>query len=76
MLAIAISLLWFLIGAAVLCAIVAFVLYGIKTVLQIGIPARVEQAVWFIVLCLVLIGLLTILAGGSVGSIRPFGLTH
>lgn len=72
MIAIAINLLWFLVGVAVLCAIVYFVFYGLRTVLGIGIPDRVEQIVWFIVLCLVLIGLLTVLAGGSLGSIRPF----
>lgn len=72
MIGIAINLLWFLIGVAILCAIVYFVFYGLKTVLGIAIPARVEQIVWFIILCLALIALLTILAGGSVGSIRPF----
>ena len=72
MIATAIGLLWFLVGVAVLVAIVWFVFYGLKTILQIGIPERVEQIVWFIVLCLVLIGLLTVLAGGSIGGLRPF----
>jgi len=72
MIATAIGLLWFMIGVAVLCAIVWFVFYGLRTVLGIGIPERVEQIVWFIVLCLVLIGLLTVLAGGSLGSFKPF----
>ena len=71
MIAIAISLLWLLIGAAVLCAIVAFVFYGVRTILGIGIPARVEQIIWFIVLCLVLIAILTILGGGSLTSLHP-----
>ncbi len=71
MLAIAINLLWLLIGAAVLCAIVAFVFYGLSTVMKITVPPRVEQAVWFIVLCLVLIALLTVLGGGAVTSMHP-----
>lgn len=71
MIAIAINLLWLLIGAAILCAIVAFVFYGLRTILQIGIPARVEQITWFIVLCLVLIALLTVLAGGGLSSMHP-----
>jgi hypothetical protein len=68
MVAIAIGLLWFLIGAAVLCGIVAFVFYGLKVIMQIAIPPRVEQVVWFIVLCLILIGLLTVLGGGGLSS--------
>jgi len=41
----AISLLWLLIGIVVLCAVVYLVLYGIKTVAGLPIPARVEQAI-------------------------------
>ena len=70
MIAIAINLLWLLIGVAVLCAIVYFVFYGLRTVLGINIPDRIEQIVWFIVLCLVLIALLTILAGGSLSTLH------
>lgn len=71
MVSIAIGLLWFLIGVAVLCGIVWFVLWGLKTMLQIAIPPRVEQVVWFIVLCLVLIGLLTIVSGGGITAFHP-----
>jgi hypothetical protein len=67
---IAISLLWFLIGIAILCAIVYFVFYALRTILGVAIPERVEQIVWFIVLCLALIAILTILAGGSLGGMR------
>ena len=70
MIAIAINLLWLLIGVAVLCAIVYFVFYGLRTILGINIPERIEQIVWFIVLCLVLIALLTILAGGSLSTMH------
>jgi len=71
MIAIAISLLWLLIGIVVLCAVIYLVLYGIKTVAGLPIPQRIEQAIWFIVLILVIIGVLTILAGGSIG---PYSL--
>ena len=68
MIGMAISLLWLLIGIIVLCVVVYVVLYGIKTVAGLPIPPRVEQAIWFIIMILVIIGLLTILAGGSIGG--------
>jgi len=71
MIQLAISLLWLLIGVVVLCAVVYLVLYGIKTVAGLLIPPRVEQAIWFVILLLVIIAVLTILAGGSVG---PYSL--
>lgn len=70
--AMAIQLLWFLIYAVVFCSIVALVLYGIKTFVYKEMPEIVVKGVWFVVLCLVLIALLTVLMGGSVGGImRP-----
>ena len=71
MIAMAISLLWFLVGVVVLCAVVWLVLYGIKTVAGLPVPGRMENALWFIIAILVIIGLLTILAGGSIG---PYSL--
>ena len=47
-------------------------LYAIK--LFIGVPPRIEQLVWVIVLILCLIYALTLLAGGG-GSV-PFRLGH
>lgn len=67
MIAMAISALWFLIGAVALCAVVALVLYGIKTFIY-EIPPLVEKGIWFIVFCLVVIALLTVLAGGGGGG--------
>ena len=71
MIAMAISLLWLLIGVVVLCAVVYLVLYGVRTIAGLPIPAKIEQAIWFIIAILVVIGLLTILAGGNVG---PYSL--
>jgi hypothetical protein len=51
--------------------VVYLVMYGISHFIY-QIPARVEQGIWFIVLLLVIIAVLTILAGGNVGSVRPF----
>ncbi len=65
MIDIAISLLWILIGVIIICAVIYFVFYVLKSVMAIPIPERVEQAVWLIVLILVIIALLTLLAGGG-----------
>ncbi len=65
MVGIAISLLWFLIGVIVLAGIIFLVLYGIKNIAQIPVPARLEQGVWFIFLILCVIYLLSVLVGGG-----------
>ncbi len=67
MLNIAIEALWLLIGAICLAGVIWLVLYGISTFIT-PIPARIEQGIWFIVLLLIIIGALTLLAGGS---LRP-----
>jgi hypothetical protein len=64
MVALAISLLWFLIGVIALCGVVWLVLYGISTFIY-AIPPLVEKGIWFIVLLLVIIAALTLLAGGG-----------
>jgi hypothetical protein len=67
MIAIAIEVLWLLIGAICLAGVIWLVLYGIDHFIT-QIPPRIEQGVWFIVLLLIIIGALTLLAGGS---LRP-----
>jgi hypothetical protein len=69
MIAIAINLLWILIGVIIICAVIYFVFYVLRQVMAIAIPQRVEQAVWLIVLILVIIALLSLLAGGG-GDLR------
>ncbi len=71
MMQLAISLLWFLIAVIVLCGVVWLVIYGINTYVH-PIPPKVEGGIWFIILLLVIIAALTLLAGGSIGSFRPF----
>ena len=68
MIGIAISLLQLLIGVIVICGVIWFVFYVLRQVMGIAIPARLEQAVWLIVLILVMIALLSMIAGGSIGS--------
>ena len=75
MIALAIELLWLLIGVVILCAVIYLVLYGLKTYAGLPIPERVEQALWFIVMILVIIALLTILGGGGIGAFRVPHLT-
>lgn len=69
MLQLAINLLWLLIAAIALAGAIWLVLYGIKEFIY-AIPPRVEQAVWFIFFLLIVIAILTLLAGGSVGGFR------
>jgi hypothetical protein len=68
MLNLAINALWFLIGAVCLAGVIWIVLYGVKEFIY-AIPARLEQGIWFIFLLLLIIGALSLLAGGS-GAVR------
>lgn len=68
MISIAISVLWFLIGLIVLCAIIYLAIWVIEKFVY-PIPEKVKQGVWVIVLLLALIALLTMLVGGG-GSPR------
>ena len=70
MLALAISLLWFLIYAICLCGVVWIVLYGINEFIY-TIPDKITKGIWFIVFLLVVIALLTLLAGGGGGIPHP-----
>jgi heme A synthase len=68
MLAMAIQVLWFLIGIVILAGVVWLAIYIIETMIR-PIPERVKQGVWLIVLLLALIFLLTALMGGGVPHI-------
>ena len=63
MIAMAISILWLLIGVIVLLGVVWLALYVVK--LFAPIPDPVEKAIWAIVLIICLIGALSLLAGGG-----------
>jgi len=68
MIELAISILWLALGIIVLLGVIWLVLYGIK--IFTPIPPRIEQLVWIVVLILILIAVLSLLAGHG-GSIRP-----
>jgi hypothetical protein len=74
MIGMAISVLWLLLGVVVLCAVIWFALYVVQSMLGIAIPERVVQAIWLVVLILVVIAILTILAGGSIGGVGMHSL--
>ena len=73
MVGIAIQLLQLLIGVIIICAVIWFVFYVLGQVMGIAIPARLQQMVWLIVLILVLIALLSMVAGGSINTGFHFG---
>jgi hypothetical protein len=73
MVGIAIQLLQLLIGVIVICGVIWFVFYVLGQVMGIAIPERLVQMVWLIVLILVLIALLSMVAGGSISSGFHFG---
>jgi hypothetical protein len=64
MIAIAINVLWFLIGLIVLAGIIYLAIWVIEAFIY-PIPERVKQGVWVVVLLLALIALLTALLGGG-----------
>jgi len=68
MIELAISILWLALGIIILLGVVWLVLYGIKVFTPI--PPRIEQLVWIVVLILILIAVLSLLAGHG-GSLRP-----
>lgn len=70
MLAIAIGVLWFLIGVIVLAGVVYLAIWVIENFIR-PIPEKVKQGIWVIVLLLALIALLIVLSGGGVQGLRP-----
>jgi hypothetical protein len=68
MVALAISILWLLIGVIVLLGVIWLFIYVVN--IFFALPDKVVKAIWAIALILCLIGALTLLAGG--GDIHPF----
>lgn len=73
MIGLAIQGLWLLIGVIILCGVVYLILYGLKNIVGVPIPARVEQGIWFIIMILILIAVLTMLVGGGGAMMPHFG---
>jgi len=64
MVAVAISVLWFLIALILLCGVIYVAIWVIEQFIT-PIPEKVKQGVWVIVLLLALIALITAVAGGG-----------
>jgi hypothetical protein len=64
MAAMAISVLWFLIGIIVLAGVIYLAIWVIENFVM-AIPEKVKQGIWVIVLILAIIALITVLAGGG-----------
>ena len=64
MAAMAISVLWFLIGLICLAGVIYLAIWVIEAFIY-PIPEKVKQGVWVIVLILALIAVISILAGGG-----------
>ena len=69
------GILWCLFWCIILAGVVWFVLYGIKTFIW-GIPAKLEQGIWFLFILLCIIAVITVFAGGgNAGTFHsPFNL--
>ncbi len=70
MIGMAIQVLWLLVGVVVICGVIWLAFYVVETVAGIGIPERIKQIVWVVVLLLIIISILTILAGGTLGGMH------
>ena len=70
MIAIAINVLWFLVGLIILAGIIYLAIWVIESFVT-PIPERVKQGVWVIVLLIALIMLITALTTGGIGGVRP-----
>jgi hypothetical protein len=64
MIAIALNVLWFLIGLIVLAGIVYLAIWVVESFIY-PIPEMVKKGIWVIILLLALIALLTVLVGGG-----------
>ena len=64
MAAMAINVLWFLIGVIVLAGVIYLAIWVIESFI-FPIPEQVKRGIWVIVLLMALIALLTVLVGGG-----------
>jgi hypothetical protein len=64
MAAIAINVLWFLIGLIILCGVIWLVIWVVEQFIM-PIPDQIKKGVWVIVLLLALIALIGALVGGG-----------
>jgi hypothetical protein len=72
MAAMAISVLWFLIGLIILSGVIYLAIWVIESFI-FPIPAQIKKGVWVVVLLLALIALITVLVGGGSNPFQHFG---
>jgi hypothetical protein len=72
MAAMAISVLWFLIGLIILSGVIYLAIWVIEAFI-FPIPAQIKKGVWVVVLLLALIALITVLVGGGGNPFQHFG---
>jgi hypothetical protein len=71
MAAMAINVLWFLIGLIVLAGVIYLAIWVIESFI-FPIPEQVKKGIWVIVLLLALIALITVLVGGGGNPFHVF----
>jgi O-antigen ligase len=71
MAAMAINVLWFLIGLIVLAGVIYLAIWVIESFI-FPIPEQVKKGVWVIVLLLALIALISVLVGGGSNPFHVF----
>jgi hypothetical protein len=64
MAAMAINVLWFLVGLIILCGAIWLAIWVVEQFIM-PIPDQIKKGIWVIVLLLALIALITVLAGGG-----------
>jgi heme A synthase len=64
MAAMAISVLWFLIGLIILAGVVYLAIWVIEQFI-IPIPEKIKQGIWVVILLLAIIALITAIVGGG-----------
>jgi hypothetical protein len=64
MAAIAVNVLWFLIGLIILCGVIWLVIWVVEQFIM-QIPEQIKKGIWVIVLLLALIALIGALVGGG-----------
>jgi O-antigen ligase len=72
MAAMAINVLWFLIGLIVLAGVIYLAIWVIESFIW-PIPEQVKKGIWVIVLLLALIALITVLVGGGSNPFHSLG---
>jgi hypothetical protein len=72
LISLSIDILWLALGIIILCGIIWVALWGVKQI--VAVPQPIERVIWAVVIILILIAILSMLAGG--GGLHPFRWFH